>query len=86
MKHKKEFKKYCDVECMIRQSICGGKKEEKNCYVAFIDLKYEQIKNKIKTLAEGIRTIEKLLPSARQDDNDIKWVLNKMKETIRGVK
>jgi len=48
MKHYKEFKKYCENECMINKEICGGKQEEKDCYIAFIDSKYEQAK-------EGIR-------------------------------
>ena len=80
MKHYKEFKKYCKNECIINPEICGGKKEEKDCYTAFIDSKCEQLKNKVKNSEEGMNSIRKLLPSARPDDNDIKWILDQTKE------
>jgi len=46
MKHYKEFKKYCKYECMINKEICGDMEEEKDCYIAFVETKYKQLKNK----------------------------------------
>ena len=49
MKHYKEFKKYCENECMINKEICGDMEEEKDCYIAFVDSKYSQATETTKT-------------------------------------